>query len=113
MREFTHEEKLDIAEMLFYFHFDQMAANLQVVASRVLKHEEKYEFKSMLKKVNSHWKKFENRWSTAGKHDDFENLAILLGDTMRLFLESPDPYGLLQMAKDFNERIPAEELLPV
>lgn len=113
MRQFTEEEKIYIAEMLFYFHFDQMASNLQVVASRVLRHEEKHEFKSMLKKVNAHWKKFENRWNATGKQQDFENLAIMLGDSLRLFIESPDPEGLIEMAKKFNERVLIEDQLPV
>lgn len=100
--------QIQLAEMLFYFHGQQMCANAQVMASDTRKREEKFEFNSMLKILNRFWKSMDKKFEMAGEQTAFEDLAAELGDVVRLYITSSNPELVMKVLQE--NQIPASEL---
>jgi len=96
MKEITTEQQQSLSEMLFFFHFDQMAAHAQVLRSRIMRQEGKQSFNRMLKTINYHIKHFEHFIGDGETAQTFQEHASMMGDMLQLFLISDDPAGMLK-----------------
>jgi hypothetical protein len=98
-------EQSEMATILFFYHFNQMAANMMVMRDDIREREEKAEFNILNKTVVRLWKRIEKRYEMHGFKESYENLSSELGDVLYIFLTSNDYEGLMEVMKKYNESV--------
>ena len=88
----------EISEILFHFHLDQAAANLQVMRDTIgYSRESLQDFKAAARIIDRLWAKQQR--IILPKWGEFEDLSIALGECMQIFLKAKDYNGLLEVMK--------------
>jgi len=91
----------EVSEILFHFHLDQAAANLQVMHDSLgFSREARQDFNAAHKTINRLWSRQQR--IVAPKWDDYEELAISLGECMQEFLKAKNYKAMLTTMKQIN-----------
>ena len=103
-------QQSEMATILFFYHFNQMAANMMVMRDDIREKEEKAEFNILNKTTVRLWKRIEKRYEMYGFRESYENLSSELGDVLYMFLTSNDYEGLLEVMRNYNESVAKKEI---